>query len=144
VDLKTMLSTQWDRAIAIACTALGGLLLLLGWVGVSGTPFLAEQAPFIISGGVGGMFLLSVGATLWISADLRDEWRKLDRIESALVDGTLHYVHDEVPLQREVLDEPDRLEVAPRAAPSRSRPSVRAERSTPGTTKRTRAGVSHG
>jgi hypothetical protein len=144
VNLKMMLSTQWDRATAIACTVVGGLLLLLGWVGVSGTPFLAEQAPFIISGGVGGMFLLSVGATLWISADLRDEWRKLDRIESALVDGTLRYVHDELPLQRETDDEPDRLELAPRAATSSARPSVRTERSSPSSTKRTRAGVRHG
>ena len=35
-----------------------------------------------------------VGATLWLSADLRDEWRKLDSIEEALRDE--HPVADEV------------------------------------------------
>jgi hypothetical protein len=95
MDLKTLLRAQWDRAAAIACTALGALLLLFGWIGVSGTPFLAEQAPYILSGGVGGVFFLGVGATLWISGDLRDEWRKLDRIEAALRDGVLRYVVDE-------------------------------------------------
>jgi len=47
--------------------------------------------PYIISGGIGGVFFLGLGATLWISADLRDEWRKLDRIEEALHDGTLRW-----------------------------------------------------
>jgi hypothetical protein len=27
-----------------------------------------------------GLFALALGATLWLSADLRDEWRKLDDI----------------------------------------------------------------
>lgn len=95
MDLNTMLKAQWDRATAIGCTALGAILLLVGWIGVSGTPFLAEQAPYILSGGVGGVFMLGVGATLWISADLRDEWRKLDRIEAALLDGTLRFAEND-------------------------------------------------
>jgi hypothetical protein len=80
----------------LVCTVIGGTLLLVGWIGVSGTPYLAEQVPYIISGGVGGVFFLGIGATLWISADLRDEWRKLDRIEEALVDGTLQWTESYV------------------------------------------------
>ena len=30
------------------------------------------------------MFILGLGALCWLSADLRDEWTKLDRIEDAL------------------------------------------------------------
>ena len=97
MDLNTLLRTQWDRAVAIGCTALGALLLVIGWVGVSDTAYVAEQVPYVASGGVGGLFLLAVGATLWVSADLRDEWRKLDRIEEALAGGTLKWVHDEAP-----------------------------------------------
>jgi hypothetical protein len=33
-----------------------------------------------------GLFLLGVGATVWISADLRDEWRKLDELADLLSD----------------------------------------------------------
>ena len=89
MDLNRLLKTQWDRSAAIVCTVLGALFLIIGWFGVSGTAYLAEQAPYIMSGGVGGVFLLGLGATLWISADLRDEWRKLDRIEQALGNGML-------------------------------------------------------
>ena len=92
MDLNKLLKTQWDRTAGVAFSALGALFLLVGWIGVSGTAFLAEQAPYILSGGIGGVFFLGLGATLWISADLRDEWRKLDRIELALRDGTLRWV----------------------------------------------------
>src|SRR5581483_2749023 len=37
------------------------------------------------SGGLGGVFLLGIGATLYMSADMHDEWRKLDRIEAAIL-----------------------------------------------------------
>jgi hypothetical protein len=33
-----------------------------------------------------GLFLLGLGALLWLAADLRDEWRKLDSIDRHLVD----------------------------------------------------------
>jgi hypothetical protein len=64
--------------------AAGAIALIAGWVGVSGSAYAAGQLPYIISGGIGGIFLLGVGATLWLSADLRDEWRKLDSIEDTL------------------------------------------------------------
>ena len=43
-----------------------------------------DQIPYMMSGGIGGLFLLSIGITLWISADHRDEWRKLDAIDQSL------------------------------------------------------------
>lgn len=75
---------HWDRIAGWGAIALGALVLLLGWIGVSGTAFPAEQLPFILSGGIGGLFLLGLGAVLLLSADLRDEWIKLDRIEQRL------------------------------------------------------------
>jgi hypothetical protein len=72
---------QWDRVGAVSAVVAGALLIVLGWVGVSQAALTAEQLPYIISGGIGGLFLLGVGAVLWLSADLRDEWRKLDAIE---------------------------------------------------------------
>jgi hypothetical protein len=88
MDLK-VLKSQWDRTAAIVLTIAGVICLILGYAGVSDSAILAEQTRFIVSGGIGGIFLLGLGATLWISADLRDEWRKLDRIERALADGVL-------------------------------------------------------
>jgi hypothetical protein len=82
--LRVVLRGQWDRVAAWVAVGVGALVLLLGWLGVSRTAFPAEQIPYIVSAGIGGIFLLGLGALLWISADLRDEWRKLDRIEDAL------------------------------------------------------------
>jgi hypothetical protein len=95
VDLKSLLRLQWDRAAAWASVAIGAVVVVIGWAGVSGSALPAEQLPYIISAGIGGMFLLGLGATLWLSADLRDEWRKLDRIERRL--GPIHDAHPPTP-----------------------------------------------
>jgi hypothetical protein len=84
MDVGKWLRLQWDRVLAWGFVAVGAIALIVGWVGVSGSAYAAQQLPYIISGGIGGIFLLGVGATLWLSADLRDEWRKLDCIEDAL------------------------------------------------------------
>ena len=86
MELVTYIKAQWDRVGAWAAIAIGALALLLGWLGISNTPYVPEQLPYIISGGLLGVFLLGVGGMLWLSADLRDEWRKLDDLEAAVRD----------------------------------------------------------
>jgi putative Mn2+ efflux pump MntP len=71
---------QWDRALAVVAGAVGVVLVICGWVGVSGTPYIAKQVPYVVSWGIGGLVLIVVGATLWLSADMNDEWRTLDRL----------------------------------------------------------------
>jgi hypothetical protein len=80
----TFLRTQWDRVGAWVCIAGGAVVLLLGWWGISGTTNVGRQLPYIISGGLFGVFLLGIGGMLWVSADLRDEWRELWGIRDAL------------------------------------------------------------
>ena len=75
-----------DRIAALLAAAAGTVALVVGWLKISNTPYPAEQLPLILSAGIGGIFLLGLGATLWISSDLRDEWSKLDRIEGVLRD----------------------------------------------------------
>ena len=87
MDSLRQLMSQWDRLLAIVLTVLGGVFIFLGYIGVSRHGLTAEQMPYISSGGLGGIFLMGVGAALWLSADLRDEWRKLDRIETLLETG---------------------------------------------------------
>ena len=84
MDLMTWLRAEWDRVLGFTLIALGAVLLVLGYVGVSDSPYVAEQLSYIASGGLGGLFLLGAGATLLILADLHDEWRKLDRVEAIL------------------------------------------------------------
>ena len=78
---------QWDRVTAWILISLGGLAVVLGWLGVRTEALTQKQIPYIISGGIGGLLLVAVGAMLWLSADLRDEWRKLDAIERATKSG---------------------------------------------------------
>jgi hypothetical protein len=77
MDLLKLLRLQWDRAIAIGAAILGLIALVLGYFGTSGTPHVANQMPYMISGGLFGIFCLTIAAVAWISADLRDEWREL-------------------------------------------------------------------
>ena len=80
---------QWDRALAVVAVVAGVVLVAAGWVGVSGTPFIAKQVPYVVSWGIGGLVLIVVGATLWLSADMNDEWRTLDRLEDAAKAGVV-------------------------------------------------------
>jgi hypothetical protein len=80
----TWLRSEWDRALGFGLIVAGAVALVLGYIGVSDSPYVAEEIAYIVSGGIGGLFLLGVGASLLMSADLKDEWRKLDRIEAIL------------------------------------------------------------
>ena len=84
MNLGNWMRLAWDRAAAVILIAAGAVALVLGYVGVSGEAFPAKQLPYLISGGIAGVFILGVGALCWLSADMRDEWTKLDRIEGAL------------------------------------------------------------
>jgi len=84
MDLLTWMKKQWDRVAAAAIFILGLLALLLGYIGISGTSYPAEQMPFMISGGIFGLFLLGTAGILYLSADLRDEWRKLDELDDTM------------------------------------------------------------
>ncbi|WP_019873427.1 hypothetical protein [Sporichthya polymorpha] len=84
MDLGQWLRLGWDRAGAWACVVLGVVALVVGWIGVSDKLYTAEQVPYVISAGFGGLFLLGLGGILWLSADLRDEWTQLDKIEDLL------------------------------------------------------------
>jgi hypothetical protein len=84
MDLSNWLRAEWDRVVGFALVVLGAVCLVLGYIGVSDSPYLVENLSYIMSGGIGGLFLLGAGATLLISADLHDEWRKLDKVEDAI------------------------------------------------------------
>lgn len=77
MDILTFVRAQWDRVLAVGAFAAAIITLVVGWVGISGTPHVAEQLPYVISCGIGGLVYITVAATLWLSADLRDEWREL-------------------------------------------------------------------
>jgi hypothetical protein len=81
----TLLRAEWDRITGVTLLIAGGVAMFLGYRGVADSPFVSVQLPYIISGGLGGLLLCGVGVALLVMADLHDEWRKLDRIEAAIM-----------------------------------------------------------
>jgi hypothetical protein len=84
MDIFRWMRQQWDRTAAAVLALVGLLALLLGWLGLSDVALPSQQIPYLASGGLLGLFALGASATLWLSADLRDEWRELHNIESKL------------------------------------------------------------
>lgn len=55
----------------------GALAVFVGWLGVSDTLEPGRQIPYLVSGGVGGLFLLGLAASLLFSSDLSAARREL-------------------------------------------------------------------
>jgi hypothetical protein len=77
---------QWDRVAAFVAFVTGLVALLLGWIGISDSSLPSEQIPYLASDTVLGLFALGTAATLWLSADLRDDWRKLDDMHATMLE----------------------------------------------------------
>jgi|GEM_PF-4284742 len=87
MDFLRWCRNQWERSIALAVIVFGLVAFLLGWWGQRDKGLVTEQIPYVVSGAMFGMLLIVIGATVWLSADLHDEWIKLDRVEDVLDDA---------------------------------------------------------
>ena len=83
-DVKRFLRAEWDRLAGYGCVAAGVVLLIAGFVGVRTSADVIDEISYLVTGGIGSIFLLGVGATLLLSADLHDDFRKLHRVEEKL------------------------------------------------------------
>jgi hypothetical protein len=68
------------RMSGVALLVLGVVALALGYRGVAHNAFVADQLAFVVSGAFGGLALIIGGAALLTSANLADEWVKLDQV----------------------------------------------------------------
>lgn len=73
-------------ALGWALAGAGGLLIVLGWFGVSGAVLPSRQLPYLVSGGLGGLGLVVVGAVLLAGQDVRRELARLDRLEERVAE----------------------------------------------------------
>jgi hypothetical protein len=108
-DVFRWLRAEWDRVAGFGLVGLGALLLVLGYDGVSRSPYVAQQLAYIVSGGLGGIFCLGFGSVLLVGADLHDDWRRLDRIEAAIRASVPASSGADIGGQRDI---PTRVEVA--------------------------------
>lgn len=70
----------WGLVVASA------VLLAVGWYGVSGTPFVARQLSYLVSGGIGGLLAGIVGVGLLVSGDVRRDRERFGRVEAELLE----------------------------------------------------------
>ena len=78
-SLSTRRAAEVDRWLLIAggvLLPLGALFIVLGWIGASRTPFMFEQIPYLISGGLLGLALVFGGGfvyfTYWQTRSVRE------------------------------------------------------------------------
>lgn len=83
-DFLRWCRNEWERAIAIVALVGGLGAFIAGWLGQQQSVLVTQQIPFVVSGGLFGLLLIIVGTTIWLSADLHDEWIKLDRFEETV------------------------------------------------------------
>jgi hypothetical protein len=59
----------------------GGAALFLGWYGVSGTAVTAKQVPYVVSGGLVGVALVVLAASVFATDDVRRRLERVDALE---------------------------------------------------------------
>lgn len=69
-----------------ALAALGAVFILVGYLGVANEALVAKQIPYLVSGGIGGMVLVAVGAFLLGTDDVRRQLGRVEQLEAMVED----------------------------------------------------------
>ena len=97
------------------------VLLAVGWYGVSGTPLVARQLAYLVSGGIGGLLAGIVGVGLLLSGDVRRDRERLGRIEADLLELRELLLAQSQALKAPTSGSPDSAESGSARAGARSR-----------------------
>ncbi|MDX6200420.1 MAG: hypothetical protein QOJ79_3571 [Actinomycetota bacterium] len=73
--------------LALAIIFVGFVGILVGWNGTAGNLVLAAQIPYIVSGGLGGVALVIVGAALMVTQNARQDRQRLEGVLMQLVEA---------------------------------------------------------
>lgn len=65
---------------------LGLIVIIVGWYGISGQALVAKQLPYLISGGLGGVALVGVGAALIGTERMRADAARVERLEEMVAE----------------------------------------------------------
>jgi hypothetical protein len=89
-----------------ALAGLGALFIVIGYFGVANQALVAKQLPYLVSGGIGGMVLVAVGAFLLGTDDVRKQLQRVERLESLVDDLHRTLLVPAGSVQTEVSSEP--------------------------------------
>jgi len=90
--VRSGISELWQEktlfVIGGVMAPLGLLLIFFGWMGAANTPYLFEQVPYLISGGLIGLGLMILGGLFyfahWITELVKEQRRQTDALVEAL------------------------------------------------------------
>src|SRR5258706_9109584 len=86
-ELRRGWRAKVTRPIAgIALAALGVVFIIAGYLGVAHEALVAKQIPYLVSGGIGGMVLVAVGAFLLGTDDVRKQLARVEQLETMVED----------------------------------------------------------
>src|SRR5258706_16305401 len=86
-ELRRGWRAKVTRPIAgIALAALGVVFIIGGYLGVAHEALVAKQLPYLVSGGIGGMVLVAVGAFLLGTDDVRRQLERVEHLETMVAD----------------------------------------------------------
>jgi hypothetical protein len=74
--------------VGAALGVLGVVFIVIGYWGVAHETLVAKQIPYLVSGGIGGMVLVAVGAFLLGTDDVRRQLERVEQLETMV--GELH------------------------------------------------------
>lgn len=80
------LKRRWRTIAGWSAVLAGAVVLIGGWLGVSGETIVAKQLPYLISGGLGGLAFVGVGVGLLVAEDLHQERARLGRLEAEVLE----------------------------------------------------------
>jgi hypothetical protein len=69
---------------SLAAVVLGGVMMVIGWVGVSQATEVIDQLPYLFSGGLGGLVCLLIGLGLYIARNHARDQARIDELNEHL------------------------------------------------------------
>ena len=75
---------DWRELAAVAFAVLGGVLMVVGWIGVSQTTEVVDQLPYLFSGGLGGLVCVLIGLGLYIARNHARDQARIDELNEHL------------------------------------------------------------
>lgn len=75
---------DWRELAAVAFAVLGGVLMVVGWIGVSQTTEVVDQLPYLFSGGLGGLVCVLIGLGLYIARNHARDQARIDELSEHL------------------------------------------------------------
>jgi len=75
------------RVVALVCAFAGFLAIGLGWMGMARSAAADQQLPYIVSGGMGGVGLITLGVGMLLVAQIRTERQKLATVLEVMALG---------------------------------------------------------